>query len=350
MLITHGGGRLCRGDDVGEQDAGEYAIYLECLALASQKLSNLRSSGRPKRRSHVAPRHRDEGCLWNVVGHVLPVLKEDEWTFSDLEHQGRALHQWQERAHVHTVQEVPHQSCGRTGRRRRPIHTGRSFDELSIMEPCRIRRSGKPVAAPCRCQHVVDRVNGRRRYPNRIVGSLDVSRRCVNEDERPHALGVHGGKQDGDWTDLVHSNKVGHGGLGGIEHPSYVFGEFLPCRYGFERYSIRSAGAPAVHVQDASGTVAIFSKEFRRLRNLPNEIDMTSEGVAEEEVAGAFAEDLVCDIAISDAHVPDTRRLHRIDSLPFGEGTVATGRESRDHRSKTAYGSIRRGDALCQLG
>ena len=58
-------------------------------------------------------------------------------------------------------------------------------------------------------------------------------------------------------------------------------------------------------------------EEFRRLRNLPDEIDMSSEGVTEEEVAGAFAEDLVGDISISDAHVPNLGRLHRNDSLPL---------------------------------
>jgi len=40
----------------------------------------------------------------------------------------------------------------------------------------------------------------------------------------------------------------------------------------------------------------------RCLRDLPDEIDMPPERIT-EEVAGAFAEDLVGDISISDAHI-----------------------------------------------
>ena len=42
---------------------------------------------------------------------------------------------------------------------------------------------------------------------------------------------------------------------------------------------------------------------------------MSSEGVTEEEVTGAFAEDLVGDVSISDAHIADFGRFHRDDSL-----------------------------------
>src|SRR5580698_2704715 len=132
---------------------------------------------------------------------------------------------------------------------------------------------------------------------------------------------MHGREQDGDWADLVHSNEVGHPGLGGVEYPGYVFDQFLPCRDRPERNGIRSAGTPAVHMQDASQCGHLL-EEIRRLRNLPDEIDMSSEGVTKEEVVRAFAEDLVGDISISDAHIPNPGRLHRSDSLALSSETL----------------------------
>jgi hypothetical protein len=56
-------------------------------------------------------------------------------------------------------------------------------------------------------------------------------------------------------------------------------------------------------------------EELRSLRYLPEEIDMPSEGVAQEDVARAFAYDLVGDIRISDGHVVGLGRLHDSDSV-----------------------------------
>jgi hypothetical protein len=49
---------------------------------------------------------------------------------------------------------------------------------------------------------------------------------------------------------------------------------------------------------------------------------MSSKGTTEEEVARAFAKDLIGDISISDAHILGLRRFHRGDSTVAPSGSA----------------------------
>ena len=131
----------------------------------------------------------------------------------------------------------------------------------------------------------------------RVVVGAHVLRPGVSEHEGRRALGIGRGEQHGHRSAVQPGHNRRALGSDGVQDDPHVVGPLLPCGKMVERHRVRDTSPASVEKDQTTERCEAVEKVLVQ-RFFPPKIDVRRHAGEEDQVDGAFPQDLVSDVVI----------------------------------------------------